>query len=156
MVEAVGVAIFFVVVFALMVFVNNLYTEKHRTLRVATERSWAYAMKSCEGETGEGVSTESGGMNPMQEAQTVPGGQDINTSDTDDFANSGDESSQLLKKDSGYSTATIEGSVKAAPVVGGFTKEVSTTIRVPCNEKHVDGNVFKMLKYAWDTKSDWL
>ena len=78
LVEAVVVIPFFIIIFASMIFIGQLYGEKQRTMREAKQNVWVYAMGNCEGSMSN-VSSESDGDPASQMNSQDP---NVNTNPT--------------------------------------------------------------------------
>ena len=150
MVEAVVVIPFFIIIFASMIFVAKLYGEKQRTMRVAKEYSWTYAMSNCES-GGANAALESGGS-PMGQMETED--PNVNSDPLEQF-NGSDPGMDKFNKDWGTASATVTGSVTASKAIGGFTNDLSTTTKVQCNEKRQKGNLRGVFGFAWDLFKQW-
>jgi hypothetical protein len=151
MVEAVVVIPFFIIIFASMIFVAKLYGEKQRTLRVAKEYSWTYAMANCES-GGANATLETSGSDPMQELANEE--QNVNSDPLSEFKPS-DPGTEKFDKKWGTASSTVTGSVTASKAIGGFTNELSTTTKVQCNEKPQKGNLRGVFYFAWDLFKQW-
>jgi Flp pilus assembly protein TadG len=150
LVEAVVIIPFFIIIFASMIFVGQLYGEKQRTLREAKQNAWVYAMGNCQGSTSD-VSSESDG-DPMNQLQNNDPNVDPNQ--TQQFSGS-DPGMAKLQQDMGTAVATSTGTVTASKGIGGFSNKLSTTTRVQCNEAPIDGNLFGVFKFAWNLFKKW-
>ena len=95
-VEGVVVVTFFVLMFAMMVFVSSYYAEKQRTLRVAKEYAWTYAMANCDLNEANAV-VESSGTPAMGDTSGAPDG-GVGTEPVEEFKGS-DPGMQVFDKD---------------------------------------------------------
>lgn len=150
LVEAVVIIPFFIIIFASMIFVGQLYGEKQRTIREAKQNAWVYAMGNCQGSMDD-VSSETDGS-PMSQVQNAD--PNVNPDPTQQFSGS-DPGMAKLQQDMGTAVATSTGSVTASKGIGGFTNNLSTTTRVQCNEPPIDGNLFGVFKFAWNLFKQW-
>ena len=142
MVEALAAIPFFIVIFASMLYVGKIYAEKQRTLRLAKEYAWVYAMNNCSGSSSNSGQESNG--NPSDEFDLGEG---------QNYKGVGGDKS--LSKDFGTSVATVKGQATASKLIGGKTSNLSTTTRVQCNEEAIDGNIIGVLKFAWHTLTSW-
>ena len=147
MVEALVVIPLFLVVFALLLFVGNLYGQKQKTLRDARQRAWSYAMHDCQG-TEPDVTQQGGGTGSLTDlqGQLGPGAPTIDPNQYNGDPTGG----QSLTGGGGVSVATSKSQAQAGGLVGGFSQSVQTTTRVTCNEAIHDGNPVGMISYAFD------
>lgn len=150
LVEAVVIVPFFIIIFASMIFVGQLYGEKQRTIREAKQNAWVYAMGNCQGSMSD-VSSETDG-DPMGQLQSSD--PNVDPGQTQQFSGS-DPGMAKLQQDMGTAVATSTGKVTASKGIGGFTNSLSTTTRVQCNEPPIDGNLFGVFKFAWNLFKQW-
>lgn len=154
LVEAVVVIPFFIIIFASILFVGNLYKEKIRVMRLTKESAWAYAMENCGTEghpmTTTGIPRSEGGpgsgAGPSDSA---------NPTDLSDAEKAGGDQAGLASKDFGSSEATMLSSVGADGYIGGFTKNVTSHTRVMCNEAPYNGDLEGFLKAGWQAITKW-
>ncbi len=147
MVEAVVAIPFFIIIFVSMIYVGKLYAKKQRTLREAKQQAWTYALNNCEGSAGN-ATKESGG-NPIQNLNNkgVGMGQGGNYK--------GASGGGSLATDWGTATATVKATVVADNLIGGFTRKLSTTTRMQCNEKPAEDSILGVLKAGWHDFTKW-
>ena len=150
LVEAVVVIPFFIIIFASMIFIGQLYGEKQRTMREAKQNVWVYAMSNCEGSMSN-VSSESDGDPASQMNSQDP---NVNTNPTQQFSGSSAGMAKL-DQDMGTASSTVTGAVTASKGIGGFTNKLSTTTRMQCNEAPIDGDLFGVFKFAWNLFKQW-
>ena len=139
MVEALVAIPFFIVIFALIMFVGQFYSEKLRTLRESKKCAWDHTMHGCNG--GCQADTQSGGSGMEV---SPPGGSGDSKTD-----------GQLTSKDFYQSKFTVKSSATASPYVGGYIKPVESTTTVTCDEVPEDGNPVGVAKYLWNNGSAW-
>jgi hypothetical protein len=143
MVEALVAIPFFIIIFASMVYIVRLYGEKQRTVRMAKEYAWTYAMKNCEGDPGK--AEQGASSSPLDDAKSS----DSNVDTKDLGTYNGASGADIFSRQSGSSKATVKGSVTASKAIGGYTNQLSTTTKVQCNEAPKDGDLKGVLGYAW-------
>lgn len=153
--EAVVIIPFFIMIFACILFMGNLYKEKLRVMRLTKESAWALAMENC-GKPGDPMTTE--GIPRSGDAPgSGPGAADsespTNLSDAEKA--SGGEGDLASKKDFGSSDATMQSSVSADGYIGGFTKNVTSHTRVMCNETPQNGDISGFLSAGYDAITKW-
>jgi len=141
MVEALVTIPFFIVIFASMMYIGHLYGEKQKTLRLAKQYAWTYAMNNCSGSSGD-ISQESSGS-----------AEDFGLGGTDDFKGQGGDVS--MTKDLGVAVSTVKGKATASKIIGGKTSNLSTTTKVQCNETPVNGDLMGVFKYGWKLLTNW-
>lgn len=156
MVEAVVAIPFFILIFASILYVGNLYGTKQKTLRLAKQQAWTHALANCDSNV---ASTESTGdpmadlgntseYDPSSGAMNNPGGGDVGEY-------SGASGGGEVTRSMGTASATVTDTVVADPVIGGFSNELSTTTVMQCNEKTHDGNILGVLRMAWQAARFW-
>lgn len=154
--EAVVIIPFFIMIFACILFVGNLYKEKLRVMRLTKESAWAFAMENC-GKPGAPMTTEgiprSGDAPGSGQAAAEP------ASELDDLSEgekaSGGKMDLTSKKDFGSSDTTMQSSVSADGYIGGFTKNVTSHTRVMCNETPQNGDILGFLKAGYQAITNW-
>jgi hypothetical protein len=147
MVEALVAIPLFITVFALLLYVGNLYAQKQRTMREARQRAWSYAMHDCQGSEPD-VSQQGAGTGSLGDIQGQIGG---GGSPVDPNQYNGDPlGGQTLSGTHGVAVATSKSQAQASQLAGGFSQKLSTTTRVTCNEAIHDGDPVGMISYAWD------
>lgn len=151
MVEAVVVIPFFLIIFASMIYAGHLYGSKIRTMRLAKQYAWTYAMNNCESGGGN-VSHQDDGS-AMDDVKGVNSNADDGPSHNMD--KSGDQGMSKINQNMGTASSTVNASVTAGKEIGGFTKKLSTTTKVQCNEKPIDGDLFGLFKYGWNMWKQW-
>jgi hypothetical protein len=139
MTEAVVAIPFFIILFASLVFIGKLYGEKERTIRQARELAWAQAMNCGASQSGD----------PLSEI-AVDGKA---KSETDKYK--GVTGELALSTEHGMASATVTGTASASGVLGGFTRKLSTTTRLTCNEQPLDGDLKGVLKFGWKLLTNW-
>jgi hypothetical protein len=156
LVEAVVVIPFFIIIFASILFVGNLYKEKMRVMRLTKESAWAYAMENC-GNAGDGMTTTG-----IPRSEDAPGGgpgasepADTGDANLGDSEKAGGDMAGLASKDYGSSQAQMKSSVTADGYIGGLTKDVTSHTRVMCNEAPYNGDLIGFLKAGWQAISTW-
>lgn len=137
--EALVAIPFFIIIFALTMFVGSFYGEKLKTLRLSKECAWSHAMAGCNG----GCPAETG----------LAGGESLSPPDTQDPAVQGAPGAQVMNKDWYQSKFTVESKATASGTLGGFEKPVSSTTTVMCNEEPKDGTLAGVASYIWDNAS---
>jgi hypothetical protein len=128
LVEALVAIPFFIIVFALTMFVGKFYGDKMKTMRQSREVAWAGATVGCNG--GGGSPLEDAATADLQEAAGAPG-------------------TEILSKGFGDSSATMAAQVNASNVVGGFGVPIKSTTIVACNEKRQDTNLLNVATYIF-------
>lgn len=155
LVEAVVVIPFFIIIFASILFVGNLYKEKLRVMRLTKESAWAYAMENC-GTAGHPMTTT--GI-PRSEGTPGSGPGPTDSESPTDLSEAdkagGDKADFEAQKNFGSSEATMQSSVGADGYIGGFTKDVTSHTRVMCNEAPYNGDLVGFLKAGWQSISNW-
>jgi hypothetical protein len=158
LVEAVVVIPFFIIIFASILFVGNLYKEKMRVMRLAKEGAWAFAMENC-GNAGDPITTQgiprsdgapNGGAGPSDTASPTN-----DTEDVGDEQKAGGDMAGLVSKDYGSSSATVESSVGADGYIGGFSKPVKSYTRVMCNEAPFNGDIKGFAQAGYQAITNW-
>jgi hypothetical protein len=155
MVEAVVAIPFFLLIFAGILFVGNLYQSKLTVMRMAKESAWNYAMCNC-GEAGDGLSSR------CQTADGPPPG----SGGSDSASPSGFDPGSISKvgsgpggglasKSFGSSQASLEQSVTADGFLGGYSKKMSSRTKVMCNEAPHDGDIKGWGSAAFDSLTKW-
>lgn len=139
MVEALVAIPFFIVIFALTMFVGQFYQEKLKTIRESKRCAWDHALNGCKG--GCNADTEGTGSG----SATQPPGQ-TGDSQTD---------SQLTSKDVYQSKFTVKSKATASNVIGGYSRQIESTTTVTCDEVPEDGNPIGIAKYLWNNGSAW-
>ncbi len=148
LVEALVVIPVFVIVFASMVFVGQLYSERQRTMMSSRSIAWSYAMNNCDGD----MSGAGGTLASSQGGESVP----VPADGADEISKfRAAQGSEIFRKDLGTSVSTVTGAAHASAIIGGYSKSPSTTTRVMCNEKPVDGYLEGVAKFAWQTLTRW-
>lgn len=151
MVEAVVAVPFFIIIFASMTFVVELYAQKQRTLRQAKEYAWVHAMGNCTGSTPN--TTNETETDPMGELSSTDPNVDPNAADPYESSTAG---TSKLTQDWGTAKATVTGHVAASYLIGGFENDLNTTTRVQCNEEPIEGDLWGVFKFAWNMlKGQW-
>lgn len=150
MVEAIIVIPFFFIIFASMAFIGNLYGGKQRTIREAKQAAWVHASNNCKS-SGGSISVESAG-NPMVDAQNEDG--KVNSGPAGTFSGS-DEGMVKLEGELSMGSATITAEVTPGAGIKRITRSLKTTTSVQCNEAPVEGNLFNLFKFGWDTFKQW-
>ncbi len=149
-VEALVAIPFFVVIFASIVYVGRLYSEKQRVMRVSKEYAWTMAMSNCSNNNGV-VKTDA--MSPVAEAATQDTNGAISASTLNEY---GDLSAgDVFKTNMGRAESTVEGKVSASRLIGGFSNKLVTTTRVQCNEAPKGSNPVKAITSAWQELTPW-
>jgi hypothetical protein len=155
MVEAVVAIPFFLLMFAGILFVGNLYQTKMTVMRQAKESAWNYAMCNC-GESGDGMSTK---CQPADGPAAGSGGSDTASPtgyDPGSISKVGSgPSGELASKSFGSSKASMEQSVTADGFLGGFSKKMSSQTKVMCNEAPHDGDIKGWGSAAFDSLTKW-
>jgi len=154
--EAVVAIPFFLIIFAGILFVGNLYQTKMSVMRMAKESAWDYAMCNC-GENGdspstrcqspEGTAAGSGGS----DSAAAPSGYEPSTITG---VGSG-PSSDLASKSFGSSQASMSQSITADGFLGGYSKTMSSQTKVMCNEAPHDGDLKGWGSAAFDSLTKW-
>ncbi len=139
MVEALVAIPFIIVIFALIMFVGQFYSEKLRTLRESKKCAWDHSMNGCSGGCQADTQSEGSGQQV-----SPPGGTGDSKSD-----------SQLTSKDFYQSKFTVKSSATASPYLGGYVKPVESTTTVMCDEVPEDGSPAGIVKYLWNNGSAW-
>jgi len=153
MVEAVVTIPFFTLIFIALIFVGKLYVTKQKTLSLARQQAWTYAMQNCEGSLPD-VNSKDAGSIPQQ------GDMDLSSTQQFEGAPGGDTAS----KGSREAVSTIKGKVtssanqndpnqKLGPLVA--EKNLQTTAWVTCNEKPQKGDLKGVLSTAWGIFTGW-
>lgn len=137
--EALVAIPFFILIFAMTMFVGKFYGEKMRTLRASKECAWSHAMAGCNG----GCPADTG----------VTAGDSLAPADAQDPATQGAPGAEVMSKDWYQSKFTVKSQATASGVIGGFTKPVESTTIVMCNEQPEDGTLWGVVKYVWNNAS---
>lgn len=160
MVEAIVVIPVLIMLFAAMVYINGLYTNKQISMREARQEAWTLAMKACEG------SARENGTDPLSEAEQggfqvppdTPGPVDMGESTSSNDGGKGkttvDKSLGVFSGKEGWfiGSAVGKSTRKAAGwATAAADHELTTTTKVTCNEvKDGGSNLFDVLSTAWD------
>lgn len=154
LVEAAVTIPFFITIFVALTFVGRLYITKQRTLSMARQQAWVYAMKNCEGNMPE-VSGQSDGAIPQE------GDMDFGSTQQFEGAPGGDTASKGTKT----ATSTVKGTASSVADPNSPNKEklgplaaeikMQTTAWVTCNEKPQEGNLKGVLSTAWGIFTGW-
>ena len=153
--EAVVVIPFFLIIFAGILFVGKMYETKLRVMRFAKESAWNYAMCNC-GEVGDEPSSKC--QTPEGTSSSSGGAEGASPSGYDPSAISkvgSGPSGGVANKSVGSSQASMEASVTADGMIGGYTKTMSSRTRVMCNEAPHDGNLSGWGSAAFDSLTKW-
>lgn len=142
MVEALVAIPFFIVIFALTMFVGKFYSEKLKTLRESKRCAWDHAINGCSG--GCNAETTAGGSSGELSTPTGTGG---------GSKTSGAPQSQIMSQDLHQSKFTVKSSATASKEVGGFTRNVESTTTVFCDEVPQNGDPAGIAKYLWNNGS---
>jgi hypothetical protein len=157
-VEAVVVIPFFIIIFASILFVGNLYKEKMRVMRLAKEGAWSHAMENC-GKAGDPITTQGIPRSDGAPGGT-PGDPDVGVSPTNNTEELAEEEKASdgtagLEKEFGSSVATMESSVGADEYIGGFSKPVKSYTRVMCNEAPFNGDLKGFAQAGYQAITTW-
>jgi hypothetical protein len=153
MVEAVVAIPFFVIIFASILFVGQTYGEKLRVMRTSKEKVWTYAMANCgeRGDSGGGIAGDTTGVLRGSESNGQNGGVDLSQAGQAQGA----PHSDVLRKDVGSATITVDSTVTAPGVLGGLRAKQSSYRKVMCNEPPYDGDLSGTLKAAYRQMTGW-
>lgn len=143
MVEALVAIPFFIVIFALTMFVGQFYGEKLRTIRESKKCAWDHSINGCNGGC-------------QADTQAAGSGNDVNPpGGSGDSKSDNSPGSQIMSKDFYQSKFTVKSSATASPYLGGYVKPVESTTTVTCDETPEDGNPVGVAKYLWNNGSAW-
>jgi hypothetical protein len=126
--EALVAIPFFIIIFALTMFVGKFYGEKMKTMRQSREIAWAGATAGCNG--GAGSPLEEAATADLQEAAGAPG-------------------TEIFQRGFGNSSTSMTAQVNASNVVGGFGVPIKSTTIVACNEKRQETNLLNVATYIF-------
>ncbi|MFT3774692.1 MAG: hypothetical protein QM820_55785 [Minicystis sp.] len=140
LIEAVVAIPFFILVFAVTMFIGKFYGEKLRTMRLSRECAWAHAMAGCKGGCGS--------------AETGPAaGEPLAPAEAQDPATQGAPGAEVMSQSWYQSKFTVKSSATASNVIGGYTKSVQSTTITMCDEEPEDGTITGVVKYVWNNAS---
>jgi Flp pilus assembly protein TadG len=128
LVEALVALPFFIIVFALTMFVGKFYGDKMKTMRQSREAAWAGATVGCSGGAG----------SPLEEAATADLGEAAGAPGT-----------EIFSKGFGNSSASMTAQVNASNVIGGWGVPIKSTTIVACNEKRQETNLLNVASYIF-------
>lgn len=155
MVEGVVAIPFFLLIFSCLLYIGHLYSAKMKMMRLAKESAWDYAMCNC-GESGDKISSK---CNTPEGAAAGSGGAESGKPDgydPADVAKGGSgPGSDLASRKFGSSLASMEGSITADKLLGGFTQRISTRTKVMCNEAPHNGDLKGWGSAAFDAFKKW-
>jgi hypothetical protein len=153
MVEAVVAIPFFLVIFASILYVGQTYGEKLRVMRSSKEKVWSFAMANC-GEPGDsppGHGGDTSGVSRGSESNGQNGGADTSQAGQAQGA----PHSEVLSKDVGSATITMDATVTAPGILGGISARQSSYRKVMCNEPAYDGDLKGTVKAAYQEITKW-
>lgn len=143
MVEALVAIPFFIVIFAVTMFVGQFYQEKLRTIRESKRCAWDHALNGCKGGCQADTSTAGSGS----EVQP-PGG-------TGDSKANGAQDGTIASKDFYQSKFTVKSQATASNMIGGYVKNIESTTTVMCDEVPENGDPIGIAKYLWNNGGSW-
>jgi hypothetical protein len=146
MVEALIVIPFFIIIFVLSIFLNNLYSEKLRTIRETKKCVWQTAMKGdCQGGCGESTTKNLGDKDLDKGAENNP-------------SQGHPQVDKWLKKTFSETDQTKTGSATSGTVSGivdGFSVQVGTKQIAMCNEIPEDAQFRSIFLYTYHKLTAW-
>lgn len=146
MIEALIVIPFFIMIFVLSIFLNNLYTEKLKTIRETKQCVWTSAMKGdCQGGCGQSNTKNLGDKDLDQGAESNP-------------SQGHPQVDKWLTKTFSETDQTKTGSASASSVDGivtGFSVQVGTKQIAMCNEIPEDAQFRSIFLYTYHKLTAW-
>ena len=119
----------------------------------AKQRVWSYAMANC-GERGD--STGGGAADATGVAKGAESNGDNGGADTSEASHAkGAPHQDVITKDLGSATITVEGSVTASGILGGAKAKQGAYRKVMCNEPPYDGDLVSTAKAAYHDMTGW-
>jgi Flp pilus assembly protein TadG len=143
MVEALVAIPFFIVIFAVTMFVGQFYNEKLRTMRESKRCAWDHAMNGCKG----GCNADTASAGSGTETQPPQG--------TGDSKSDSAPQSNITSKDYYQSKFTVKSKATASNTIGGWVRNIESTTTVMCDEQPEDGDPIGIAKYLWNNGSSW-
>lgn len=130
MVEALVAIPFFLIIFASIVFIGDLYRSKLRTHQSSMAEVWSRAFGDCDDPFGLPPLPGTGGID-WDEADEAPG-------------------AALCDKDFAKVESQKEAKVKASNLIGGKEADTSTKTAVLCNEVAESGDFEGATDFLWE------
>ncbi|MCC6555560.1 MAG: hypothetical protein IT372_21575 [Polyangiaceae bacterium] len=129
MVEALVVIPFFIIIFASIVFIGNLYKNKLKTSQDSLAEVWLNSNLGCNG---------AATLSPLPGTEAVDWGE---VKEAPGMA--------LCDKEFGKLQSTKEASVKASNLIGGKNASAGTSTAVLCNEVPETGDFNGAVDFLW-------
>jgi hypothetical protein len=146
MVEALIVIPFFIMIFVLSIFLNNLYSAKLRTIRETKKCVWQSAMKGdCQGGCGESTTKNLGDKDLDKGAENNP-------------SQGHPQVDKWLKKTFSETDMSRTGNATASSITGivdGFSVQVATKQVAMCNEIPEDAQFRSIFLYTYHKLTAW-